>query len=69
MTSSQAQPSQPSQILFPEIPMTTRSLGSMMSTNETDDDDFMLSDALSDHTDDWTEEYTTGDEGTATEQA
>ena len=40
-----------------------------MSTNATDNDDFMLGDALSDHTDDWTEEYTTVDEGTATEQA
>ena len=49
--------------------MTAGSLGSMMSTRAVDDDDFMLSDALSDHTDDWTEEYTTVYEGTATEQA
>ena len=31
---------------------------------ERDDDDFMLSDALSDHPDDWTEEYTIVDEET-----
>ena len=44
--------------------MTAGSLGSMMSTSAVDNDDFMLSDALSDHPDDWTEEYTTVDEET-----
>ena len=44
--------------------MTAGSLGSMMSTRAVNDDDFMLSDALSDHPDDWTEEYTIVDEET-----